>query len=242
MRSLSYHPDGSLLASGGTDCAIKLWDTRIQQPAQHYYAHGSTITQLAFHPGGRSLLSASLDGTMRVWDTVAGRALYTMHGQGGAVRAAAFSPEGHFLASGGQDRLVRVWHMQQDYDPELQPRASAAEEGCVGRPEPGEAAVPELQDPAQGAVTPTEARPVPSPTLVHSGNTELSKSPPKVQALQQRQQQQQRSAQEVAADPVTCSIEHMTQRLQQLDKRMAVLGEKVHVSEAMIRRAAGIPA
>jgi WD40 repeat protein len=69
---VAFSPDGSLLASGGRDNAIKLWD--LQNPSDEPLAtlvrHSKPVLTLAFHPTGNLLVSGSGDNTIRLWAAV----------------------------------------------------------------------------------------------------------------------------------------------------------------------------
>jgi WD40 repeat protein len=69
VQSLAFSSDGTMLASGGNDGSIRLWQVPSGQLKTTLLGHKRTITSLAFLPKDNLLSSASLDGTIRLWNT-----------------------------------------------------------------------------------------------------------------------------------------------------------------------------
>ncbi|MFG1921844.1 Hsp70 family protein [Cryptosporangium sp. NPDC048952] len=113
IRALAFHRDGRILASGGLDGTIQLWDVasgeRVGKPLA---GHTEPITALAFSPNGTVLASGSRDGSIRLWN-VDTRGPYTnpLIGQPSAVLSVAFDPSGEVLASGSLDGALQRWNV-----------------------------------------------------------------------------------------------------------------------------------
>jgi centriolar protein POC1 len=80
VADVKFHPDGTCIASCGSDRKIKIFDNRSHRLLQHYDAHDDLINSVAFHPHGTYLLSSSNDGTLKIWDLRKGHILYTLMG------------------------------------------------------------------------------------------------------------------------------------------------------------------
>lgn len=125
VACLALSPDGTLLATAGSDKVVTLWEIGESSPTpatgsgrQRAFrispqstlaGHHSSVFSLAFSRDGRSLASGSFDQTVRFWSVSDGAAKATLTGHTQAVRAVAFSPDGRRLATGGADRVARLW-------------------------------------------------------------------------------------------------------------------------------------
>jgi WD40 repeat protein len=70
LAAVAFTPDGRVLATGGADRIIYLWDTRTGEPVNRLEGHQKAITDLAFSSDGQHLASASMDGRVRIWPSV----------------------------------------------------------------------------------------------------------------------------------------------------------------------------
>jgi WD40 repeat protein len=103
---------GHLLASGGDDGAVRLWDLDAGAPAGGpLTGHAGwvlAVAAFATAEGQARVASGGDDGTVRLWDPAAGKQVgRTLTGHTGPVWAVAAGPG--LLASGGDDGTVRLW-------------------------------------------------------------------------------------------------------------------------------------
>lgn len=115
VQAVAYasSPRGPLLASGGADKTVKLWNLDTLDRMRTYRGHKDFITALAFSPNGNMLASASLDGSIRLWSTSSSRLLRRLYGHRGRVSGLTFSPDGSTIASGGADGQLRIWDISR---------------------------------------------------------------------------------------------------------------------------------
>ena len=114
-QAVAFHasPNGPMLATGGADKTVKLWNLDSMDQVRRYRGHRDFVTALAFSPNGRMLASAGLDGGIRLWST-GSRGMYrSLNGHKGKIASLAFAPSGDRLVSAGEDGLVRIWDVRR---------------------------------------------------------------------------------------------------------------------------------
>jgi WD40 repeat protein len=68
VACLAISRDGKLLASGGKDKTVRLWEIATGKEKARLTGHRAAVVQVVFSPDGRELLSASEDHTALLWD------------------------------------------------------------------------------------------------------------------------------------------------------------------------------
>ncbi|MBI3136602.1 MAG: caspase family protein [Bacteroidetes bacterium] len=78
INAIAFSPGDDLIASGGSDNKIILWDFLTAKQADVFTGHTGFVTDLIFHPDEKKLFSSSLDSTVKIWDLFTGECLQTL--------------------------------------------------------------------------------------------------------------------------------------------------------------------
>jgi WD40 repeat protein len=118
---VAYSPDGRLLATGGPNSTIALWDPATGTLLGTLAGHESSIYDIVFSPVplagdlGRWLMASATrwdQGPARLWavqregDTVSATELAVLEG---GISRVAFSPDGALLATGNETGVAQLW-------------------------------------------------------------------------------------------------------------------------------------
>lgn len=97
VTDLAFSPDGSTLASSGTDGTVRLWSTADGSLLQTLETTSDRPDSLAFDPTGDRLAVAALDAEVEVWDVGTGQVEGTLQAESQAE--VVWSPDGELIAT-----------------------------------------------------------------------------------------------------------------------------------------------
>ncbi len=109
VTSICYSPDGKLLATAGSDHAVRVWDVASGRERLVLKGHKTSVKCICFSPDGSRIASASMDEA-KVWDVTKGRELLALKVERNQsyIEVVCFSPDGKRIATGG-DRELKLW-------------------------------------------------------------------------------------------------------------------------------------
>jgi len=109
--------DGKLLARGGADNAVDLWDVASGKKLHTLTGHTVPIMRLAFSPDGKTLASITgswlpndVLGEVKLWDVATGKERVALKGHPNRMLSVAFSSDGKTLATSSE--TVKLWDVE----------------------------------------------------------------------------------------------------------------------------------
>jgi serine/threonine protein kinase/WD40 repeat protein len=109
VQTLAVSPNGQIVALGGSDRSVHLYDADTLREQPGFRAHDGDVGALTFHPTQPILATASSDGSVKLWDYRTGKLLDDFLGLAGNPVVLSFSPNGKLLMADGQERTTRVY-------------------------------------------------------------------------------------------------------------------------------------
>ncbi|XP_040169325.1 autophagy-related protein 16-1 isoform X1 [Anopheles arabiensis] len=113
VNAVRWSPIERIVATGGADRKVKLWDVGKGVCEQRGVLVGSNqgINSVEFDTTGSMILAASNDSASRMWSVVDHRLRHTLTGHSGKVLAAKFLGSA-FLVTGSHDRTLKIWDLK----------------------------------------------------------------------------------------------------------------------------------
>ncbi|CAJ1027232.1 putative NLE (NUC135) domain/WD domain, G-beta repeat [Leishmania utingensis] len=131
---VSFSPDSQVLATGGGDKEIRIWDMNTLTPVQELKAHTSWVQVLSWSPDGQFLVSGSKDGILANW---------THNGEYSGFKCKKHKAHNHYVShvsweplhrnpqcdrfvSASKDASLKVWNMATGLE-----RSLSGHQSCV---------------------------------------------------------------------------------------------------------------
>ncbi|MBW4507807.1 MAG: pentapeptide repeat-containing protein [Scytonematopsis contorta HA4267-MV1] len=110
IKTIVFQTNGEMLASGGWDCTIRLWNSQTGDEIKTFSTY-SVIKSLAFNPITTILASGHRDGTIKLWDIKTMEEIHSFKAHKDDVEALEFSPNGNYLAS-NDENMICLWEFK----------------------------------------------------------------------------------------------------------------------------------
>lgn len=113
IYSLSFNPDSTLLASGGTDGKVHLWKTKEYRKFGKPFGkvmerHLGGITKLTFSPDGKELAVASMSGLIKFWNTDKQTKNAEIQADDNTIWSIAYNHDGKQFVTSSDDEIVVI--------------------------------------------------------------------------------------------------------------------------------------
>jgi WD40 repeat protein len=109
VHALAWCPQGTLLASAGSDKTVRIWDTSSRQEQRVYRGHTAPILSLAWRKDGARLVAGDSACVLKWWDAsqdTRARAL----GHLDNISALTFTADGRSVLAAATPGGIRGWH------------------------------------------------------------------------------------------------------------------------------------
>ncbi len=110
IRTLAFHPHFQLLATGGDDGYINIWNIDRPQLVHTISAHSWPISRLIFSHNGRYLISSSTNGQVKIWEVDNWTAIDAFFAHDKPILGLAINQNDSILYTASADKTVKIWH------------------------------------------------------------------------------------------------------------------------------------
>ncbi|XP_027703816.1 autophagy-related protein 16-2 isoform X2 [Vombatus ursinus] len=115
VNAVCFSSNSSLVATGGADRLIRLWNVvggRLEAD-QMLEGAGGSVTSLEFEPSGCYLLAATYNKAAQLWKVGESQSKETLSGHTDKVTAAKFKLTRQQAVTGSRDRTVKEWDLNK---------------------------------------------------------------------------------------------------------------------------------
>lgn len=111
VACMSFDSTTTLLATGGSDSTVKVWDIVKQYCTHNLKGAQGVFSVVEFHPNPERLIlfGSANDCHLRVWDLQTSRCIASMEGHYSTITSLSFTEDGSKLLTGGRDNVVMLW-------------------------------------------------------------------------------------------------------------------------------------
>ena len=108
-NAVAWSSDGKLIASGGSDAAVRLWDAATGKQLASMKCDGRQVWSVAMSPDNRLVVAGCDNGSVRIGNVQSHEPVASIKASEHEVWSVSFSPDSRHVASGTKDGKVQVW-------------------------------------------------------------------------------------------------------------------------------------
>lgn len=114
VTSLAYSPDGRILASGGLNGNIRLWNSKRGLYLQTLSDNEDPVTSISFAPDGRTFISSGKRKIINLWDAREWEHIMELKAgfMASSMSSVVFSPDGKTIVGACGDNDIYLWNSE----------------------------------------------------------------------------------------------------------------------------------
>jgi len=109
INTVSFSPDGSLIATSSLDKSASIWDAETYKRISQLEGHKASVTSAIFSPDSCAVLTTSMDAKAKLWDARSGRIIQCFEGHRAEILDACFNADGTAVATASWDGTAKLW-------------------------------------------------------------------------------------------------------------------------------------